>query len=282
MHYNMTPTFEQLKDPLPVYSPKSMYYSLIGLFLKTFGRLSEGINRGFAYGFDSGMIMNYIYNNKPQGRFYIGKVMDRLFLNQITCKAFRSIKQIQIDFIKSYILERGDEPTFIVDLASGKADYIYETLKTAGNNVEVLLSDIDQSVLDESRGIAGSLNLEGKVRFQCGDALDVENLRKIGRKPDLLVEVGLYGIIHDDALIREHLLQVKNILTPGAILFNVQTQNPQIEMIARSLRNQKGERCVWHLRPVEDVVKWAEEAGFRNPRVTMDPYDIYAVVLMRG
>ncbi|KAB2833710.1 MAG: hydrolase, partial [Candidatus Dadabacteria bacterium] len=94
--------------------------------------------------------------------------------------------------------------------------------------------------------------------------------------------VGLYGIIHDDSLVRAHLAQLRDILNPGALLFNVQTYNPQIELIARVLRNQEGERCVWHLRPADEVIGWAEEAGFRDAKVTYDPYGIYAVVMMRN
>ena len=277
----MSPTFEQLKNPLPLYSPRNLYYHLLSLFLKSVGRLSNGIDTGFTHGFDSGMIMNYIYDNKPQGRYYVGELLDRLFLNQVTCRAFRSIKQIQIDMIKSYLQEREGKTTFIVDLASGKADYIYETLKFSEHETNVLLCDISESVLNESREIAERLNLSSKVRFKKGDALDTENLKQINPHPDLLVEVGLYGIIHDDELIKRHLYNVKEILNPDALLFNVQTQNPQIEVIARSLKNQNGERCVWHLRPVEEVVEWAEEAGFKNPEITMDPYNIYAVVMMR-
>ena len=282
MLYRISPTFEQLKSPLPIYSPKNLYYSLLSLFLRSFGRLSDGIDTGFTYGFDSGMIMNYIYENKPQGRYYIGKLLDRIFLNQVTCKAFRSIKKIQIDMINSYLRERKEESTFIVDLASGKADYIYETLKHSNQQIEVLLCDISESALNESREISNKLNLSSEVRFKQADALDTENLRQITPKPDLLIEVGLYGIIHSDELIKKHLFHVREILNPGAILFNVQTQNPQIELIARSLKNQRGERCVWHLRPVEEVIGWAEEAGFKNPEITMDPYDIYAVVMMRS
>ena len=278
----MSPTFEQLKNPLPLYSPKNLYYKFLSVFLKTFGRLSDGIDMGFTHGFDSGMIMNYIYNNEAQGRFYVGKVLDRIFLNQVTCKAFRSIKQIQIDMINCYLQERSGKPTFIVDLASGKADYIYETFKLSNREFEVLLCDIAGSALDESRKIAGRLNLGNKVRFRRGDALDTKNLEEIKPKPDLLIEVGLYGIIHNDDLIRGHLLNVKEILNPDAVLFNVQTQNPQVELIARALKNQRGERCVWRLRSVEKVVKWAEEAGFKNPKITMDPYNIYAVVMMRA
>lgn len=278
----MSPTFEQLNSPLPLYSPKNIYYKLMSLLLESFGRLSNGIDIGFTHGFDSGMIMNYIYNNKPQGSLFVGRFLDRIFLDQVTCKAFRSIKQIQIDMINAYLLETNETSTFIVDLASGKADYLYDILKISNYNIEVLLCDISESALNESKEIADKLNLGNNVRFKKGDALDTENLRQINPEPDLLIEVGLYGIIHNDDLIRRHLLNVKEILNPGAILFNVQTQNPQIELIARSLKNQNGEKCVWHLRPVEEVVKWAETAGFKNPEITMDPFNIYAVVMMRG
>ena len=278
----MLPTFEQLKNPLPLYSRRNLYYNLLSLFLRSFGRLSDGIDIGFKHGFDSGMIMNYIYNNKPRGRYFVGKVLDRLFLSQVTCRAFRSVKKIQIDMIQSFLQEREEKSTFIVDLASGKADYIYETLKLSNQEIEALLCDIAESALNESMEIASKLQLDSKVMFKHGDALDTENLRQIKPKPDLLIEVGLYGIIHSDELIKRHLKDVREILNPGAILFNVQTQNPQIELIARSLINQRGERCVWHLRPVEEVIMWAEEAGFKNPEITMDPYNIYAVVMMRG
>ena len=277
----MSQTFEQLREPLPPYSAKNLYYKLLAAFLRTLGRLSCGIDTGFTYGFDSGIIMNYIYDNKARGRLGVGKILDRMFLNQVTCRAFRSIKQIQIDMIDQYLRERNGKPTFIVDLASGKADYIYEILKSSDRKLKVLLCDIAESSLQESRNISDELGFSDKVRFRQGNALDTENLKCIEPKPDLLIEVGLYGIIHDDAILRSHLLDVGKILRPEALLFNVQTQNPQIESIARVLQNQHGERCVWHLRSAEQIIGWAEEAGFRDPEIVMDPYNIYAVVMMK-
>ena len=278
----MSQTFEQLQEPLPPYSARNLYYKFLAAFLKTFGRLSRGIDTGFTYGFDSGIIMNYIYDNKARGKFGVGQILDRIFLDQITCRAFRSIKQIQIDMISRYLRERGEKPTFIVDLASGKADYIYEILKSSDRELKILLCDIAESSLRESRRISDELGFGDKISFRQGDALDIENLKRIELKPDLLIEVGLYGIIHDDALLLAHLLDVGEILRPEAILFNVQTQNPQIESIARVLKNQHGERCVWHLRPAEKIIGWAREAGFTDPEIVMDPYNIYAVVMMRG
>lgn len=276
-----TPTFEELLSPLPIYSPKNWYYKFYSLFLRTIGMLSEGIKTGYKYGFDSGMIMNYVYQNTPHGEFYIGKFLDRVFLNQITCKAFRAIKEIQKNAIKNYLEEREGSPTFIVDLASGKGDYIYDALRETNANVNVLLRDINEATLKESRAIAKGLNLDDKISYDVGDALNAESLKRIP-KPNLVIEAGLYGIVHDDQLIRRHFFELQDILNPEAILFNVQTYNPQIELIARALTNRNGERCVWHLRPVQAVINWAERAGFKNPRVAMDPYGIYAVVMMRN
>lgn len=282
MHLSRMPSFEELLKPPPAYYPKNIYYKFYSLFLRTIGMFSEGMRIGFTHGFDSGMIMNYVCQNTPSGRFYIGKVLDRIFLNQVTCKAFRAIKEIQKNVIKNYLQERNGDPTFIVDLASGKADYIYDALRETNGNVKVLLRDLDETALKESRAIAEKVNLLNKVSHEQGNALDIESLKRIYPKPNLVIEVGLYGIIHDDELLRRHFFELKDILNPGAILFNVQTYNPQIELIARVLKNRDGERCVWHLRPVELVIEWAEKAGFIEPQVTMDPYGIYAVVMMRN
>lgn len=271
-----------MMEPLPWYSPRSWYYGLWSLFLGTAGQLSDGIRTGFRYGFDSGMIMNYIYSNRPGGKFYIGKKLDEAFLGQITCRAFRAVKEIQKNMIMSFLAERKGGETLIVDMASGEADYIYDVLRQTGPEVRALLRDISANTLEESRKTAARLGLKDRVTFGLGDALDPESLRGMEGKPDLVIEAGLYGIIHDDALIRTHLAQLRDILNPGALLFNVQTYNPQIELIARALRNQEGGRCVWHLRSAEEVIGWAEEAGFRDARVSYDPYRIYAVVMMRN
>jgi hypothetical protein len=276
------PTFEELLKPLPIYSPKRWYYEGASLLLRSIGTLSRGIKTGYTHGFDSGMIMNYVYEDTPQGTFYLGKALDRVFLNQITCKAFRSIKEIQKNMIKDYLRQKNGAPTFIADLASGKADYLYDALLETNSQAKVLLRDIDEEALKESEAIAQKLNLPNELRFELGSAIDTESLRKIDPEPDLVIEVGLYGIIHDDEQIRRHFLDLKEILNPEAILFNVQTYNPQIELIARSLVNRDGERCVWHLRPVELVIKWAEEAGFVEPQIVMDSCRVYAVVLIKN
>jgi len=129
MQRRLIPTFEELLEPLPVLSPKRWYYDILSLLMRSIGAYSDGIRIAYENGFDSGIIMNYIYNNFSFGRNYIGKTLDRVFLDQVTCKAFRSTKEIQKSMILSFLEERNGDPTYVVDLASGKADYIYEVLR---------------------------------------------------------------------------------------------------------------------------------------------------------
>ncbi len=276
------PGFEELRKSISAYNPRYYYFKLVSLFLRTVGSMSEGIRLGFEHGFDSGTIMNYIYENTPKGRGFIGKKIDESFLDQTTCKAFRSIREIQRGMITEFLEGREGKKTFIADLASGKADYLYDVLAEKDYDIQVLLRDINEKTLEESRAIAERLGIGDKITYELGDALNTESLATISPAPDLVVEVGLYGIIHDDELIKKHFHDLINILRPGALLFNVQTYNEQIELIARALVNQDGGPCVWHLRPVEEVIGWAEEAGFKEPEITMDPYGIYAVVMMRS
>ena len=100
---------------------------------------------------------------------------------------------------------------------------------------------------------------------------------RITAKPSIVIELGLYGIYHDDALIERHFLDLAETLRPAQIVFNVQTQNPEIEHIARVWRDHRGERCVWRLRPLELILGWARAAGYEAASVRADRYGIYRV-----
>jgi hypothetical protein len=58
----------------------------------------------------------------------------------------------------------------------------------------------------------------------------------------------------------------------------VQTRNPEIEHIARVWVNHEGGRCVWRLRPVEQLLEWAGAAGYEPAAVEADRFGIYRVV----
>src|SRR5262249_60802587 len=66
---NTFTSFETLRRPLPRYSVKNLYYASARLIIKTVGNLSGGIRLGNRFGFESGVIRDYFYNNQAQGKF---------------------------------------------------------------------------------------------------------------------------------------------------------------------------------------------------------------------
>lgn len=273
------PSFEELSRPLPLTSPRRWAFALCELLLRTVGQLSKGVRIAYRYGFDSGQIMNYLYENRVQGIGPLGRAIDRAFLNQITARAFRAARGLTEEVLAAVLDRRRGQPTVLADLAAGTADYVLALLASGRYpQVTAILRDISPATQAESRRLAGRLGVGDRVRYETGDALNPEDLATITPKPNVVVAVGLYGTIHDDAKVRDHFRLVREILAPEAFVFNIQTQNPGIEWIARVYRNRNGGRCVWRLRPVERVLEWAREGGFRNFDVRWDPFEIYATV----
>jgi hypothetical protein len=58
-----------------------MKYAATRLMLATVGRLSEGIRLGWRTGFDSGLMLEYIYENQPRGTTRLGRLLDQRFIS---------------------------------------------------------------------------------------------------------------------------------------------------------------------------------------------------------
>src|SRR3970282_1803867 len=75
--------YARLAEPLPLLSPRRLYFGCLKLLLKTVGRLSEGIRLGWRSGFDSGQSLDYVYANTPRGITPLGRLLDRIYLNSV-------------------------------------------------------------------------------------------------------------------------------------------------------------------------------------------------------
>lgn len=276
------PSFEELSRPLPLTSVRRWRFAAAELFLRTVGQLSRGVQIAYRFGFDSGEMMHYLYENRVHGLGPLGRAIDRAFLNQITARSLRAVRQLAEDVVAGVLDERRDQPTTVADLAAGTADYILVLLASGRYPlVRAILRDISPTVRTEGLRLAESLGVASRVSYETADALNPDDLATIRPKPDVAVTIGVYGTIHDDARVRDHFRMVREILGPQAFIFNIQTQNPDIEWIARVYRNRQGGRCLWRLRPIDMVLDWARQAGFRDFDVHWDPFHIYAVVVAR-
>jgi Putative methyltransferase len=54
------PSYEELLQPLPLFSLRRLEFALQRLVMKTVGRLSDGIRLGWKVGFDSGAMLDYV------------------------------------------------------------------------------------------------------------------------------------------------------------------------------------------------------------------------------
>jgi SAM-dependent methyltransferase len=220
--------------------------------------------------------MSHVYANVPRGRTAAGRAIDRRLLARRTCVAFREIRQLARLAIEAAIVADRSRVPVIADLASGPAPYLFEAL-VAHPQAIAIACDIDPAALAQARAAAVRSGVVERSRFAQADAFDRGSLGRLDPTPTIVVELGLYGIYPDDRLVERHFHDLAETVNPSQIVFNVQTQNPEIEHIARVWRDHRGERCVWRLRPVDLILEWATSAGFEPAWIKSDRHGIYRV-----
>jgi hypothetical protein len=271
-----SPSFAELERDLPATSPRAWRFRALAAASRCGALLSEGLRIGHAHGFDSGPFMAHVYANQPRGVTALGRLLDRRLLTRRTCRAFREIRGLAREALDEAVGACPQAAPVIADLAAGPAPYLFDVLASYPR-ASAIVGDIDPAALTQARAHAARLGLADRVNFVQASAFDRRALGRLDPTPDVVVELGLYGIYHDDALIERHFVDLAETVAPDQIVFNVQTQNPEIEHIARVWRDHRGERCVWRLRPVESIIAWAATAGYEAAAVRSDSLGIYRV-----
>jgi hypothetical protein len=274
-----SPTFAELQRPRPTRSARAWRFAAARAASHAGALLSDGLRIGYAHGFDSGPFMAHVYADEATGRTALGRALDRRLLDMRTCVAFRDIRGLA----ETAVLDAADavaereRPPVIADLAAGSAPYLLRTL-AARPRVRAIAGDIDPGALAVAEAAARKLGVDDRLTTLRADAFDRAALGALPARPDVVVELGLYGIYHDDRRIERHFADLAELVAPRQIVFNVQTQNPEIEYIARVWRNAAGGPCVWRLRPVGQILGYAAAAGYAPVSETADRHGIYRVV----
>jgi hypothetical protein len=268
--------FEALRAELPRGSPRAWRFAALALASRAGACLSEGTRIGHRHGFDSGPFMAHMYADRAVGRTPIGRWLDRRLLDRATCQAFRDIRGLAEAAVLEAIDAAGGE-VVVADLAAGPSPYLLHALEQRPGATAVLW-DIDPGALEQASGAARALGVEDRVSTSRSSAFDRAALAGLRPRPDVVCELGLYGIYHDDGLIERHFADLADTVAPAQIVCNVQVANPEIEYIARVWRNAEGARCVWRLRPQEQIEAYARAAGWELARVIADRHGIYRVM----
>jgi SAM-dependent methyltransferase/esterase/lipase len=276
--------YDRLTEPLPSFSPKSLYYGLQRLGTSTLGRLSRGVRLGLRTGFDSGKTLDYVYENEPEGALLLGKWIDKAYLNSIGWKGIR-VRRANLEKLLGDAIGRVQatgQPVRLVDIAAGPGRYILETLrKLGGENFSALLRDNVEPNLEAGRKLAEKLGLKNVV-FQLGNAFDEASLAAIDPPPNVAVVSGLYELFPDNEMVRHSLRGLSRAVQPGGYLvYTGQPWHPQVEMIARVLTNRDGLPWIMRRRTQAEMDDLVREAGFEKIAQEIDPWGIFTVSLAR-
>jgi hypothetical protein len=271
------PTLADLQRTLPHWSPRAWRFAGLRAASRTGALLSDGLRVGYTHGFDSGPFMAHVYADAPSGRTGLGRAIDRRLLSRRTCVAFRDIRALAEQAVRDALAASDNPVPVVADLAAGPAPYLLAAI--AGHpRAKALVCDVDDAALAGAEAAAHRLGVADRATFVRADAFDRDALAALRPHPDVVLELGLYGIYHDDRAIERHFQDLAELVAPEQIVFNVQTRNPEIEYIARVWINAAGERCVWRLRPVEQILDYAAAAGYEPANIESDRFGIYRVV----
>jgi hypothetical protein len=272
--------FEALRRDLPRGSWRAWRFAALGVASRAGALLSEGLRIGHAHGFDAGPFMAHVYADEARGRGALGRALDRRLLDRPTCQAFREIRRLAEQAVVQAIDEvqlRRLGGAVVADLAAGPSPYLLHALRRRPD-ARAVLCDIDRAALDQAGAAARALGVDDRVTLRRANAFDGAALAGLDPRPDVVCELGLYGIYHEDGLIEAHFQALARTLRPAQLVCNVQVSNPEIEYIARVWRNRDGERCVWRLRSADQLVGYARAAGLEPAAITADRHGIYRVL----
>lgn len=282
---------DRLAQPLPAGSLAALYWALTRAGLRFGGKLSEGVRLGHATGFDSGSTLDYVYRNEATGRFGIGSMMDRNYLDAIGWRGIRQRKVHAEELIGEAIarLHAAGVPVRIVDIAAGHGRYVLEALASQKGRLNgaavasILLRDYSDINVEKGRVLIEAKGLSGIARFEKGDAFDGDDLAALAPQPTLAIVSGLYELFGDNDMIARSLGGLARAVPPGGYLvYTGQPWHPQLEFIARALTSHRaGSAWVMRRRSQAEMDQLVREAGFEKIAQRIDPWGIFTVSLAR-
>jgi alpha-beta hydrolase superfamily lysophospholipase/SAM-dependent methyltransferase len=255
--------------------------------LKMAGKLSRGIEIGSSHGFDSGLSLDYVYENEPRGFSLVGRLIDKAYLNS---PGWRGIRQRRTNLEKTlrdlvFKVHRENRPVRILDIAAGAGRYIIETIRALPEvPINATLCDYKQENVNAARSLADALDLNGTIVTRRGDAFDRESLTKIEPRATIGIVSGLYELFPSNSAVLNSLRGLADAIEPGGyLIYTNQPWHPQLEFIAHVLRNREGERWIMRRRTTAEMDELVRVAGFEKIGMEIDQWGMFTVsVAQRG
>ena len=264
--------------------PGGVKFAVARAGLKAAGRLSDGVDLGWRNGFDSGLSLDYVYRNQPRGTTSVGRLIDKSYLNSIGWRGIRQRRAHLEKSLKNAIerTHRNGRPVRILDIAAGPGRYVLETLRMCPEiPVSAILRDYKQENIDAARALAQEFELDN-VKVQRGDAFDRGSLASIEPRTTIGIVSGLYELFSSNDAVLNSLAGLAEAIEPGGyLIYTNQPWHPQMEFIARVLRNREGRPWIMRRRTTAEMDQLVRASGFEKIDMEVDQWGMFTVSIAR-
>jgi alpha-beta hydrolase superfamily lysophospholipase len=279
---------DRLAAPLPLISPRGLYWSMTRAAMKMGGFLSNGLRIGHETGFDSGSTLDYVYRNTPDSPSLLGRFIDRNYLQSIGWRGIRQRKVHAEELIRDAMrgLQASGKSIHVMDIAAGHGRYVLDALDASPvRPASILLRDYSDLNVSQGSALIQTKGLQSIARFVKADAFDRASLAAVTPRPTLAIVSGLYELFPDNDLVQRSLAGLADAVPEGGYLvYTGQPWHPQLELIARALTSHRnGQPWVMRRRTQAEMDQLVERAGFRKVAQRIDEWGIFTVSLaVRG
>jgi len=257
---------------------KKVLFATERFMMNKLGFVSNGMKVGIKYGFDSGVTLDYVYKNEPSGVTWLGKMVDKNYLESIGWKGIRQRKVNMMSAMKEKIelLQNKGEKVRILDIAGGPARYLIE-IAEAYSEVEIQVRDYQVQNVEEGRTLAEERNLKN-ISYTQSDAFDSKNYDVKEYSPNIVIISGVFELFEDNVLINIAIEGVATIVKEGGfLLYTGQPWHPQLEQIANVLGNHRGTKWIMRRRSQYELDRLFEARGFTKEGMRIDDWGIFTV-----
>ena len=252
------------------------YKRIVKNLLKT-----SKLGHGFVVtGAESGVNFEHIYDNKPQGSYLIGRVVDKALLNLPAVEATRGrkeeIKNVLWNEIHNNKLE--NRPTHVLDLASGGARYLRELPEEhREGSVESICVDKDIHCVRLGENLSKKEDLKN-IRFFKGDIFRLGRLRgfssRLNWTPNVVVASGLF-IYFNNEKVESMIKEIYEFLPPaGLLVFSSYEKMTSRKLMRKTMAVSSGQEWILYYRKPDYWRSLLRTLGFRQIFITRDKWQM--------
>jgi 2-polyprenyl-3-methyl-5-hydroxy-6-metoxy-1,4-benzoquinol methylase len=219
-------------------------------------RYSEGLRLAVQHGPRSGRVCEYACHNEPQGNGMLGRLIDQAFLRS---KAWDGLRQ-RVGTTKTLVAEvvgnrrAARQSTMILDIAAGTARYLREFAREqGGDDLIIAAHDRDPREVVLGRELVAAEGLSN-FTFAVGDATD-QSSYLTSQEPDVILAVGLFVHLQDDAAVRTVIQLSFAHLNPGGCFICTTLTGSRVRELGAFVARPA-------LRSAEAIAAWLRETGF--------------------